>query len=127
MTKEEKQRWDNLEKGVSEIRSALVGNTELGLRGLVERQQEDELFQQKVTGELHGIQASLRKVHSQQKSTTELQAQMDDRLKKVETFTEIFQMVWKSLKPGKKTLAWLVGIIASILSGLALIWQNFKH
>lgn len=131
MNKDDKERWDKLEAMANEIRVAIVGNADLGLKGLVERQADDEKFQAEIKQELTGIQSSLRKLHSQQKSTTELQTELDDRVKKVEVFSDTFQAIWKNLKPRKKTIAWIVGLIASLISGLAMKWEDistfFKH
>jgi len=124
MTKEEKFRWDKMEHRLAEIHTALVGNETLGLRGLVERQNDNEEYQKHATKDLEGIKASLKKLHVQHKSILELQGKYEARLVVVERFTESYKSIVSTLKGIKKrTVVWVGGVIA-FLSALATMWKE---
>lgn len=115
MTKADRETIQQLVDGQKQILGLLRGD-EFGRKGLVQQQQEDEDF--KVT-----VQSDLKTILHNQDAQMRINADIESRMKNVESFILIFQ---KLSKIKKSTLIWILAI-GGLISTLLVKLESFLH
>lgn len=116
MRQEERQLLEEYGKKLDRLLLIVAGDEEYGIKGLVQRQNEDEQWQKEINSDLKQIQTNQEKMFSSLQNHAK-------RLVIVERFYKIIQNLSKIKK---KTVA-LVVTIASIITGAVAFWEKIQQ
>ncbi len=130
MTKKENEVLEALVSEFKEVRLAIVGNTELGLQGLVEAQKADEEYKRlndehfkEVTSHLEKLSSHQEKLSSHQEKQYKKLTDMDGRITQIEEPLKVLRVV---LNVARKFKSGILAIVAFVTSLLALVYK-FWH
>lgn len=129
MTKKESEVLDDVKKKLDNLTLVIVGNAEIGVKGLIERQAEDDKYWQETRDSLRAINETLQsqiafneKQNKRYQETLEKLSDSNDRLQELEEFANTLKSLAK--KP-KRTLAILLTVFGTI-AGIINWWQDIK-
>lgn len=112
MRAEEKKILTELTDTVKNLYTAVIGNEELRIEGLLARQDRDDL-------ESAETREVLRKINESLEKQIEHNDKTDERLEKLESFAMVFQTI-NGIK--KKTVAFIIASMAGL--GSIIKWWN---
>lgn len=122
MNEEDRKLFHEIKGDTKRLQVAIIGDPQMGLKGLVQRQDEDEENQKRILQELLNIKDNQQTIFSKLDHQSEQLNDHTDRIKILESFFK----VWKRLGSIKKKTILIIGTLMATITSLIGFWEKIK-